>query len=138
MEENVYTTEEQVIESLENVSNDKLIEIVLENLEYAPVKDILVKPLDPIMIKRVMNVPFETEELDEDGKPIMDMRQEEREIESVFRKGIVLALPTNSAFDENIKVGSTIVFNSKFNSIEFDLFKDSMLVKPFDVLAICK
>ena len=55
-----------------------------------------------------------------------------------MRKGIVLALPTNSAFDENIKVGSTIVFNSKFNSIEFDLFKDSMLVKPFDVLAICK
>ena len=35
-ENNVYTTEEQVIESLGNVSNEKLLEIILERLEYSP------------------------------------------------------------------------------------------------------
>ena len=52
-ENNVYTTEEQVIESLGNVSNEKLLEIILERLKYSPVKDILVKPLAPIMIKKI-------------------------------------------------------------------------------------
>ena len=136
MEEKIYTTEEQVIDSLENVSNEKLLEIVLGNLEYKPVKDILVKPLEPVMIQREVNVPKETEELDEDGKPLMEMTKEIREIESVFRKGIVLALPATGSYPECIKVGDTIVFNGRFNAVEFDLFKDSMLVKPFDVLFV--
>ena len=134
MEEQIYTTQEQVIETLDNVSNEKLLEMVIEKLEYEPIKDILVKPLEPVMIEKEVNVPFKSEELDEDGQPIMEMRKEMQQVPSIFRKGIVLALPIDSAYCKEIKVGDTIVFNGKFNSIEFDLFKDSMLVKPFDVL----
>jgi hypothetical protein len=134
MEEQIYTTQEQVMETLDNVSNEKLLEMVVEKLVYEPIKDILVKPLEPIMIDREVNVPFKSEELDEDGEPIMEMRKEIQQVPSIFRKGIVLALPIDSAYCKEINVGDTIVFNGKFNSVEFDLFKDSMLVKPFDVL----
>ena len=134
MEEQIYTTQEQAIETLDNVSNEKLLEMVVEKLVYEPIKDILVKPLELIMIDREVNVPFKSEELDEDGEPIMEMRKEIQQVPSVFRKGIVLALPIDSNYCKEINVGDTIVFNGKFNSVEFDLFKDSMLVKPFDVL----
>ena len=133
-ENNVYTTEEQVIESLGNVSNEKLLEIILERLEYSPVKDVLVKPLAPITLKKIKNVPVQTDELDEDGKPLMKMEEQEVEVESIFREGVVLANPSNVQLDEAIKVGAIVVFNHKFNTIEFDLFKDSVLVKPYDIL----
>jgi hypothetical protein len=133
-ENNVYTTEEQVIESLGNVSNEKLLEIILERLEYSPVKDVLVKPLSPIMLKKIKNVPVQTDELDEEGKPLMKMEEQEVEVESIFREGVVLAVPSNVLLDEAIKVGAIVVFNHKFNTIEFDLFKDSVLVKPYDIL----
>ena len=133
-ENNVYTTEEQVIESLGNVSNEKLLEIILERLEYSPVKDVLVKPSAPIMLKKIKNVPVQTDELDEDGKPLMKMEEQEVEVESIFREGVVLAVPSNVLLDEAIKVGAIVVFNHKFNTIEFDLFKDSVLVKPYDIL----
>ena len=133
-ENNVYTTEEQVIESLGNVSNEKLLELILERWEYSPVKDVLVKPLAPIMLKKIKNVPVQTDELDEDGKPLMKMEEQEVEVESIFREGVVLAVPSNVLLDEAIKVGAIVVFNHKFNTIEFDLFKDSVLVKPYDIL----
>ena len=86
------------------------------------------------MLKKIKNVPVQTDELDEDGKPLMKMEEQEVEVESIFREGIVLAVPSNVLLDEAIKVGATVVFNHKFNTIEFDLFKDSVLVKPYDIL----
>lgn len=47
-------------------------------------------------------------------------------------KGIVLSIPIGT--DSTIKVGDTIVYPKKFAK-DFDLFKDSQLVKPYDVVA---
>lgn len=126
-------TQEQL--TIENVSDEVLLNVVLEGLEYKMVKDILVKPLDAIKIKRMINVPVETEEVDEDGTKIMSMQQEETEIDSSFRSGIILSLPSGAAYDASLKVGMKIVYPNKY-SIDFDLFKDSVLVKPYDVVAI--
>ena len=134
----VDNTEEQVIETLENVSNEKLLDIILCNLDYKPIKDVLVKPMQAVKVLKEVNKPVASEELDEDGKPIMEMRKEDIEVESIFREGIVLALPIDSKYPDCIKVGDRIVYNHKFSSVEFDLFKDSVLVKPFDILFIKK
>lgn len=50
----------------------------------------LVKPLAPIMFKKIKNVPVQTDELDEDGKPLMKMEEQEVEVESIFREGVVI------------------------------------------------
>ena len=131
--EEVNTAEEQL--NIENVSNEVLLDIVKERLNYRMVKDILVKPLDPIKLKRITNVPVKTDELDEEGQPVMTMEQKEIEVESNFREGIILALPTNAAYDTNLVVGMKVAYPHKY-SIDFDLFKDSVLVKPYDIVSI--
>ena len=137
MENKIVETEEQVIEQLENMSNENLANIVNEGLKYDMVKDILIKPLEPIKLKRMINTPVESEDLDEEGKPLMTMELKETEVDSSLREGIILSLPTGAAYDQTLKVGMTVVYPHKF-SIDFDLFRDSVLVKPYDIVAKVK
>lgn len=132
MEQELNTAEEQLVE-VENVSNESLLKVVTDKLNYSMIKDILVKPLDPIKVKRTINVPVETEELDEDGKKVMSMEMQEVDVDSSFREGIVLALPVQ--YDGPVTIGAKIAYPHKY-SIDFDLFMNSVLVKPFDVIAI--
>lgn len=110
---------------------DKVLDTVVEKLEYLFIKDVLVKPLPVIMLSKVVDIPVETGEKDENGFNKFETKEETKEVESDFRKGIVLAVPAGV---ENITVGDTIVFPSKFAK-DFDLFKDSQLVKPYDIIA---
>lgn len=118
-----------------DVSDESLLKVVTDGIKYRFKKDILVKPLDPIKVKRIMNIPVKTEEVDEEGQPIMEMKQEEVDVDSTFREGIVLALPTEAHCGDNLLVGSKVVYTNKY-AIDFDLFKDSVLVKPYDVVAV--
>lgn len=126
------TTEEQL--SIENVSDEVLLNVVLSKLNYTMLKDVLVKPLETVKVKRITNVPEKTDELDEEGQPIMSMVKKEVEVDSTFRTGIVLALPLQGA-PAGIKVGDKVAYPHKY-SIDFDLFMDSVLVKPYDIIAI--
>lgn len=136
MEENKDLAQEQSVE-IENMSDEALLNIVLDKLDYEMVKDILVKPLEVIKVKRMTNVPVGTGEMDEEGVEIMEMKQEEIEVDSSFRSGIILSLPTGATYDSTLKVGMKIVYPHKY-SIDFDIFKDSVLVKPYDVVAKIK
>ena len=104
---------------------DKVLETVVNGLEYSFEKDILVKPLAPIMVTKEYTEQIPTGEKDE-------VKTHTKEVESDFAKGIVLSIPTGA--DSTIKVGDTIVYPKKFAK-DFDLFKDSQLVKPYDVVA---
>jgi len=118
---------------------DKVLESVVENLGYDMVKDILVKPLDKVMVTKEVITPEPTGVIGADGVPEYETKTETKEVESEFAKGIVLALPVN--YSENamntIKIGDTVVYPSKFAK-DFDLYKTSQLVKPYDVVAIVK
>ena len=59
---------------------------------------------------------------------------------TTFRKGIVLRLPSGYQWqDENNhpEVGDVVAYPRKA-SIDFDLFKDSQLVNPYNVVAFVK
>lgn len=114
---------------------DKVLETVINGLEYLPTKDVLVKPLEPIMIEK--DVAVGTGEVDVDGYE--KMTTEKQTVESDFAVGIVLALPTDTNKDTvySFGVGSKVVYAKKFAKT-FDLFKDSQLVKPYDVVGIKK
>ena len=79
---------------------DKVLETVVNGIKYTMLKDVLVKPLEPVMVT----------------------------------KEITEQIPTCLTECE-YKVGDTIVYNKKFAK-DFDLFKDSQLVKPYDIIAI--
>lgn len=116
---------------------DKVLETVVNGLTYAPLKDILIKPLDPIMLTKEVTEMVETDEKDENGAIKYDTKTETKEVESEWREGIILCIPDGVKKDpsiEGLEVGDIIVFNKKFAK-EFDLFKNSVLIKSYDIVA---
>ena len=112
---------------------DKVLETVINGIGYTPLKDVLVKPLEPIKLKKEITEAVGTGEKDVDGYEKFETKTEIKEVESEWRLGIVLAIPESLNIID-FKVGDTIVFNKKFAK-DFDLFKDSQLVKPYDIIA---
>lgn len=115
-----------------------LAKSVSERINYKFLKDILVKPLEVVKVKKEVSVPVvkETTNDPEFGEvhEYDEVEKKEMEVDSAYRKGIVLKVPSNI---EDIFVGDVIIFNDRFSS-EFDLLKDSRLVKPYDIIAIEK
>lgn len=55
---------------------DKVLETVVNGLEYTPLQDILVKPLAPIMLKKEVTEAVGTGEKDVDGYEKFDTKTE--------------------------------------------------------------
>lgn len=112
---------------------DKLVESVAKSVKYKFEKDFLVKPLDPVMIKKTYTEQIPNGKKDEEGNNLYDTKDTVKEVESDFEKGIVLSIP--HVYDGSITLGDTVVYPKKFAK-EFDLFKNSKLVKPYDIVAV--
>ena len=135
--------------------NDKLIdqaavaESVSNKIKYEFSDYFLVKPLDPIKVKK------EFTKLPEDKKPVKDkngvaavnvedseIETEVKEVDSDYRKAVVLKTPFyyEKTLMENpnmmkIKVGDVILYKEN-RSMWFDLIKDSQLVKIYEIIAV--
>lgn len=116
---------------------DKVLETVINGIEYNFFKDVLIKPLPPIMVTKEITEQIPTGEKDEEGFNKYDTKTETKEVESDWATGVVLALPVGEGFKFEFNVGATVIYNKKF-AMDFDLFKDSKLVKPYDIIAIKK
>lgn len=114
---------------------DKVLETVVNGIEYTVLKDVLVKPLDPIMVTKEITEQIPNGQKDEDGYNLYDTKTETKEVESDWATGIVLQIPSD--IETQFKVGDTVVYNKKFVK-DFDLFKNSQLVKAYDIIAIKK
>lgn len=115
---------------------DKVLETVINGLEFQFTKDVLVKPLPAVKVNKEITEQIPTGEKDENGYQLYDTKTEVKEVDSEWGTGIVLSLPTDTPVDTfSFKVGDTVVYNKKFAK-DFDLFKDSQLVKAYDIVAI--
>lgn len=132
---------EEMINDAAEASNESIATYLSENIPYDMCKDVLVKPLEPIMIKREFSIPVVKDKVKEDGENISEydeVTKEIRDVESNFARGIILkTIKKIDGLEWPFNVGDTVVYNKKF-SIEFDLFKNSVLVKPYDIIAIEK
>lgn len=116
---------------------DKVLETVLEKLQYIPLKDVLVKPLEPIKLTKEITEAVGTGEKDVDGYEKFETKTQTKEVESEWREGVVLTIPESLKDSAEFKVGDTVIYNKKFAK-DFDLFKDSVLVKVYDIIAVKK
>lgn len=118
---------------------DKVLKTVVDSIKYSFKKDILVKPLPTTKVTVEYTEQIPTGEKDEEGFNKYETKSHTKEVDSEFSRGIVISLPTSKAINEandiDINLGDTIVYVSKFAK-NFDLFKDSQLVKPYDVIAV--
>ena len=124
-------------------------ESVGNKIKYSFSEYFLVKPLDPIKVKK------EFTKLPDNKKPVKDkngveavnvesseIETEVKEVDSDYRKAVVLKTPFyyEKTLMENpnmmkIKVGDVILYKEN-RSMWFDLIKDSQLVKIYEIIAV--
>lgn len=125
------------LESIENVDEVVLANFVSGKINYEFSKSFLVKQLPSKMIEKTIKVPVPTGEKDEDGNDLTEIKEETTEVESIYRTGIILKIPTSLQKIESKEyaIGDKIVYRN-LRVADFDYIKDAALVDPFDV--ICK
>lgn len=114
-----------------------ILNTVLDGLLFTPTKDMLVKPLEDEYVEKEIIKPVDTGKKDEHGYEISDTETVKEKVLTTFKKGIVLSLPKGYQWpDENNhpEVGDVVAYPRKA-AIDFDLFKDSQLVNPYNVVA---
>ena len=139
------------MEENKNVDQSVLAQDVSSKISYDFVDTFLVKPLDVIKVKKEFTKPVSEKPAtkDENGIEAIDYDKTEtevKEVDSDFRKGIVLKVPytyTSQLSDNKerhlpeIHVGNVVVFKDTAGT-NFDLLKDSKLIRYYDIVAIVK
>lgn len=120
-----------------------------DKIEYDFNREFLVKPLEPVMVKKEFSKPVAESEKptkDENGIEAVDYKDVEtevKEVESDFKRGVVLKVPHeykqqlegDKYIPMDIKVGDVIVY--KYGKW-FDLLKDTQLVSVYDIVAVSR
>ena len=139
------------------MENEKLIdqsvlaEDVAGQIKYNFLDFFLVKPLDPVKVKKEFSKPVSTgtPAKDENGieaQDFEDVETEVKEVDSDYRRGVVLKRPLYYDAPENtnligspseIKIGDVVIFRDT-TGLRFDLLKDSRLLRQYDILGIEK
>lgn len=130
------------------IDQSPLTESVSEKIKYTFKDKFLIKPLDSIKVKKEVSKP-----VIKDDKPVadrngieavdyQDVETETVEVDSDFRKGVVLKVPYSYAIRMNdekwpefpVHVGDVVIYNN--NSAKwFDLLKDTVLVDHYSIFA---
>ena len=135
--ENQASVDAQVNE-INEATDASIAESINDGLKYSFLKDLLVKPLPVQMIEKVVTTQIPTGETDEAGFNLYETQEEIKSEEADYREGIVISLP--STLDPStlgFGIGDTVVFHKRYPAY-FDLFRDSMIIKPYDVIAVIK
>lgn len=133
---------DEVVEQIEEVVVTDASIIDSMNIPFKPTADIvLIKPLEKVKVEKTLVVIDEekTEELRAKARAEGDLmadvtvetKEETKEVDSIQRIGVVLALSDKVT---NFKVGDKVVYNDRF-SAPFDLMhNDAVYVRQFDIL----
>jgi len=131
------------------IDQSVLAEDVASQIKYQFLDFFLVKPLDPVKVKKEFSkpVPTGTPAKDENGIEAQDfdrVETEVKEVDSDYRRGVVLKRPLyyidsekNDNVYTNINVGDIVIFRDAAG-LRFDLLKDSRLLRQYDILGIEK
>ena len=127
------------------IDQSVLAEDVASKIPYSFRDFFLVKPLDPVKVKKEFNTPVAKGEpkADENGIEAQDfdeVKTEVKEVDSDYRRAIVLKTPVwypTEEMKENeiINVGNVVLFKDTTGSF-FDLVKDSKIIRLYDIVAV--
>ena len=127
------------------IDQSELAKSVADNIPYQFFDFFLVKPLDPIKVTKEFSKPVSTgtpakDANDVEAQDFDDVETEVKEVDSDYRKGVVIKCPTY--YDEPgakmyANVGDVVVFRDTAG-LRFDLVKDSRLLRLYDILGIEK
>ena len=130
------------------IDQSPLAESLSEQIKYQFLDFFLVKPLDPVKVKKEFSKPVST------GTPVKDangveaqdfdnVETEVKEVNSDYRRGIVLKRPLYYETEDSnrtlisINIGDIVIFRDAAG-LSFDLLKDSKLLRQYDILGVEK
>ena len=118
---------------------------ISEKIKYSFFDYFLVKPLEPIKVKKEFSKPVSTGTPVEDANGVKaqnfdNVEREVKEVDSDYRKGVVIKCPTY--YDEpgakmHVKIGDIVIFRDAAG-LRFDLIKDSRLLRLYEILGVEK
>ena len=128
------------------IDQSPLAESLSEQIKYQFLDFFLVKPLDPVKVKKEFSKPVST------GTPVKDangveaqdfdsVETEVKEVNSDYRRGIVLKRPIYYESEDSkntfipINIGDVVIFRDAAG-LSFDLLKDSKLLRQYDILGV--
>jgi hypothetical protein len=128
------------------IDQSPLAESLSGQIKYQFLDFFLVKPLDPIKVTKEFSKPVST------GTPVKDtngveaqdfndVETEVKEVNSDYRRGIVLKRPIYYEAEDSkntfipINIGDVVIFRDAAG-LSFDLLKDSKLLRQYDILGV--
>lgn len=132
------------------IDQTQLAEDVSSKIKYEFRQMFLVKPLEPVKVKKKISEPVAKDtkpKKDKDGIEAVDyddVKTEVKEVDSDFTRAVVLKLPyeythpitSTEVYQMPIKVGDVVIYKTSRGPMYFDLLKDSQLVHFYDIIAI--
>ena len=130
------------------IDQSVIAEDISSKIEYEFRNMFLVKPLDPVKVKKEFSKPVandDTAKKDDNDIEAVDYEQVEtevKEVDSDYRTGVILKVPfdsknrmTSKDFPEmEINIGDTVVYKDN-RGVWFDLLKDTQLIGAYDIIA---
>lgn len=136
----------------QKIDQKPLAEDLSNKIHYEFTRQFLVKPLDPVMVMKEFNTPIPSDAESnvpaedvkyKDGLDVIDyneVKKEVKEVESEYKRGIVLKVPheyknqlvSDKMVPIDIKVGDIVIY--KYGAW-FELLKDTSLLSPYDIIA---
>lgn len=127
-------------------SDYKIAEDLNKKITSEFIRCFLIKPLTPKKVKVEYTEPLtdKKETTDDNGVSAKDYSKVEKkqvEADAEYREGIVIKVPVEykktveAGNAENIKPGDKIIYHRR-SATNFDLYKDSILIYPYDIVAI--
>lgn len=130
------------------IDQSPLAKSLSEQIKYQFLDFFLVKPLDPVKVKKEFSKPVST------GTPVKDangveaqdfdnVETEVKEVNSDYRRGVVLKRPLYYEVEDSkntfipINIGDIVIFRDAAG-LSFDLLKDSKLLRQYDILGVEK
>ncbi len=132
------------------IDQTQLAKDVSSKIKYEFRQMFLVKPLEPVKVKKKISEPVAKDtkpKKDKDGIEAVDyddVKTEIKEVDSDFTRAVVLKLPyeyahpmtSTEVYQMPIKVGDVVIYKTSRGPMYFDLLKDSQLVHFYDIIAI--
>lgn len=127
------------------IDQSQLAEDVSSKIKYEFRNQFLVKPLEPVKVKKEFSEPVTDNKptKDKNGIEAVDydkVKTEVKEVDADFRRGVVLKVPHEYAnpYSKDVKqfpinVGDIVIFKGTHQW--FDLLKDSVLLNMYDIVA---
>lgn len=112
----------------------KILDSIKSKILFEPIDDrVLIKPLKPKMVKKTITVPVSKPEDTEDT--VKETKQEVIEVPANCQLGVILKLGKAGVSPLPFVEGDIIAYPTNAGT-KFELFKDSILLRRYEVLGI--